>query len=302
MKSDPLQSHIKNNVDIFNIKLLNSTFISQKILPINYNNSPYILSDTNHNDVMYYDGMLYPDEILRENYGSTIEDYAVSGNLAAQSIAGLLSQYKNLDKHTSILDWGCAAGRVIRWLPKYVSSNLYGCDINCNYIYWCQKYLNNIGIFTQCSSFPHLPFRDNTFDIIYGLSVFTHINQLIDMWLLELKRILKPGGMLLITLHDNSAYQIIKNNLNNKKHTSSGAAFVIKRSFQQFPDISTFDRMSCGNGDPRGNFMFFSDENIRRTFGKIFTIKEKLTILDNSKYDLALNIGNFQTTYVLGNE
>jgi hypothetical protein len=37
--------------------------------------------------------------------------------------------------------------------------------------------------------------------------VFTHIDDLADAWLLELKRILQPGGRLYITIHDKHSMQ-----------------------------------------------------------------------------------------------
>lgn len=40
------------------------------------------------------------------------------------------------------------------------------------------------------------------FDVAYCFSVFTHLNERMqNLWLLELKRILKPGGILLLTVH-----------------------------------------------------------------------------------------------------
>ena len=49
---------------------------------------------------------------------------------------------------------------------------------------------------------PHLPFEDRYFDLIYCGSVFTHIDDLTDAWLLELRRVLSPQGRLYLTIHD----------------------------------------------------------------------------------------------------
>jgi hypothetical protein len=40
-------------------------------------------------------------------------------------------------------------------------------------------------------------------------SVFTHISDLADTWLMELKRILRPGGRLYVTIHDNRTIEIV---------------------------------------------------------------------------------------------
>jgi SAM-dependent methyltransferase len=49
---------------------------------------------------------------------------------------------------------------------------------------------------------PPLPFaEDNSFDLVYAFSVFTHIPaEHQEAWLLEMKRILKPGGFLVCTV------------------------------------------------------------------------------------------------------
>ena len=42
---------------------------------------------------------------------------------------------------------------------------------------------------------PTLPIPDQHFDVITAFSVFTHIDELESSWLLELRRVLKPGGL-----------------------------------------------------------------------------------------------------------
>ena len=56
--------------------------------------------------------------------------------------------------------------------------------------------------FATTTKVPHLPFEDWSFQFIYCASVFTHIDDLADAWLLELRRILAPGGRLYLTIHD----------------------------------------------------------------------------------------------------
>jgi len=46
---------------------------------------------------------------------------------------------------------------------------------------------------------PPLPFPDNSFDLIYAVSVFTHLSEEHQRtWLPELRRVLRPGGRLLL--------------------------------------------------------------------------------------------------------
>jgi len=49
------------------------------------------------------------------------------------------------------------------------------------------------------SSIPTLPVEDNSVDCIAAWSVFTHIETFELHWLAELRRILRPGGLALLT-------------------------------------------------------------------------------------------------------
>jgi SAM-dependent methyltransferase len=110
-----------------------------------------------------------------------------------------------------ILELGCRGGRMIRHL-KDISDicEIWGADLGEDAINWCQRYLSPPFKFVSTTSFPHLPFQDNYFDFIYAGSVFTHISVLSDMWLLELKRILRPGGRIYITIHDRRSIEANK--------------------------------------------------------------------------------------------
>ena len=47
-----------------------------------------------------------------------------------------------------------------------------------------------------------LPYEDDFFDAIYGISILTHLSKEMHFkWFNELKRVLKPEGIMLITTH-----------------------------------------------------------------------------------------------------
>ncbi len=114
---------------------------------------------------------------------------------------------KTLDDFPRILDFGCGCARVLRWLLSEVTSvEIHGCDIDEQAITWCQKHLPGMQ-FTRTDPEPPLPYADEAFDLVLNHSVFTHIDQRMqDLWLAELQRVLKPGGLALLSVHGPFAF------------------------------------------------------------------------------------------------
>src|SRR5207244_7454476 len=52
---------------------------------------------------------------------------------------------------------------------------------------------------------PPLPYPDEHFDFLYAFSVFTHLSvELARRWIIELRRVVKPDGLLWFTIHGES--------------------------------------------------------------------------------------------------
>ncbi len=128
--------------------------------------------------------------------------YWSSGRSHAEMIARLIDKHAGAPPRC-ILDWGCGSGRVIRHLPGCLGedSRYFGTDYNPRSIAWSQRTLAAIRFSTNGLA-PPLDFPDEFFDCIYGISVLTHLSEPMHFaWLAELKRALKPGGILITSTH-----------------------------------------------------------------------------------------------------
>lgn len=80
--------------------------------------------------------------------------------------------------------------------------NFYnGCDYNPKYVNWCKKNITKVK-FEQNNLSPPLKYSNCSFDLIYGISIFTHLSEKMHYeWMSELTRVLKRDGILFITTH-----------------------------------------------------------------------------------------------------
>lgn len=102
----------------------------------------------------------------------------------------------------NILDFGSGSGRVIRNLIRTGDgANYFGTDIDAELVEWCRKSIHGV----DWRSNPFMPpsdFNDGMFDFVYGISVFTHLDESYQLaWLEELYRITKQDAMLVLTVH-----------------------------------------------------------------------------------------------------
>ena len=147
-----------------------------------------------------------PDFFLYETYMLSYEFYYNDGLETAREIMNLLGkQYDILQKGMRCLDWGCGPARVTRHLPDLLpEAELHAADYNEQYINWCKSKIKGIQ-FEQTNISPPMLYPDAYFNIVMGLSVFTHLSEINHYaWMDELCRIIKPGGILFITTQGKS--------------------------------------------------------------------------------------------------
>jgi SAM-dependent methyltransferase len=81
---------------------------------------------------------------------------------------------------------------------------VHGSDRDGPAVDWCRRNLPFAEL-ARNDLAPPLPYPDATFDLVYALSVFTHLTAALQTaWRDELHRVLRPGGRALLTTHGRS--------------------------------------------------------------------------------------------------
>jgi SAM-dependent methyltransferase len=149
-----------------------------------------------------------PPTALRHYYGyrdGRYHDdlYLQSGLADVRSMRRILAEDGFDLPGERVLEFGCSGGRMLRHLEaEGREAEVWGVDLHSAAIHWAQAHLSPPFHFFTNTTAPHLPFEDGYFGLIFAGSVWTHIGELDDAWLLEMRRILRPGGRLYLTISD----------------------------------------------------------------------------------------------------
>lgn len=169
---------------------------------------------------------LPPPYFIYETYRLNYDKYISDGKETAQWLLSYIERYKEL-KDINILDWGCGPARVVRNLPDLLdcSCKCYASDYNKKYIVWCQKNIKNVE-FKENNLNPPLNYKNNSFDVVYAISIFTHLSSQVQKeWFDELIRVLKPNGIMFLTLQGDA----FKTKLTNKEKQLYDEGLLVER-------------------------------------------------------------------------
>ena len=219
-------------------------------------------------NLMAKDPVQIPDTRNREGYNN--EDHLgfwISGyNEYCKTLAAIEAHNLHSGRY---FDFGGSTGRVFRHFAFQSDKwDVWSSDFKLDSVEWNQLYYpSSIKVFLNNNA-PSLPLPDNYFDLVTAYSVFTHINESETTWLLELRRILKVGGIAYISIHDEATWANPKPNL-----------WETVKEFR--PDIADFKEMPIGktvvtfrNDDPYHCNVFHSREYIEKIWQRYFKICE----------------------------
>jgi len=144
-----------------------------------------------------------PQPLVHKVNGALSEEtFIYIGRCIADAITGEVTDVAAMKQ---ILDFGCGLGRVTaRMLDRAPGAQFTGFDIDPQMLDWCGQLLSSPRL--RCVA-ATLDLPDNSFDLVYAVSVFTHLDETTDFWLSEIHRLLRPGGRAFLTYHDETLYR-----------------------------------------------------------------------------------------------
>jgi ubiquinone/menaquinone biosynthesis C-methylase UbiE len=91
-----------------------------------------------------------------------------------------------------VLEVGCSNGRWLRWFKKEYNCEVFGLDNNS------EGFVNNQDIDFTVGDARKMPFKDNSFDLVFSLGLVEHFNKKErELLLKEQTRVLKDNGYLI---------------------------------------------------------------------------------------------------------
>lgn len=174
--------------------------------------------------------------------------------VAATDYLGYLIQLAGMKRDSHVLDPGCGLGRMAFMLAHYLGPNARyeGFDIMEDLVRWAQREITsrapqfrfehaniynkgyNDGGTIKASEFQ-FPYRDESFDVVFLTSVFTHmLAGDLRHYLDEIHRVLKPGGRCLATsflMNDESRVLI------GEGRSSQALVHPVEEAFTVNPEI-----------------------------------------------------------------
>jgi SAM-dependent methyltransferase len=173
--------------------------------------------------------------------------------------AGIAMADFSLTAETKVLDFGCGSGRTLLWWAAMSPRpHLFGTDIDRDAIDWVAPHLP---VETSVNGFdPPLSYTEGQMDIVYAISVLTHLGEVAqDAWLGELRRITRPGGVVLLSIHSEESNALLPK-ADRAKLSEQGILF--RRDYSLASKIF---------GDGYQN-TYHTDDYIQRHWGRFFTV------------------------------
>jgi SAM-dependent methyltransferase len=192
--------------------------------------------------------------------GAAAGAFVAEGRIVADQLVRILTaQGVAYPANGRVHDFGAGPGRVLAVLAgRYPSATYSASDIDPEAMAWCAREMADLATFSVNGHAPPLDIPDDTLDLVYSISVFTHLPEAMqDAWLAELRRVLKPGGHLLTTVINPLAYDL----------PEPVRAAALRSGFAYFGDAAPVDGLPDFY-----RLAYHTADYVRRSWGRFFEV------------------------------
>jgi SAM-dependent methyltransferase len=148
-----------------------------------------------------------PYDLMRRTAGKTLWQY-YHGGLRSYLPIAVLAEHEGVQLRgsTKILDFGCGVGRqLLHFCRDYPCPTYFACDVHPQSVEFIRRAYPQVVAYTSGFG-PPLDYEDKHFDMVYSVSVFSHLHPNDHgPWLKELSRIVRPGGYAFLTIEGATA-------------------------------------------------------------------------------------------------
>jgi len=171
------------------------------------------------------------ERMIVEHYKSSIEDYVIYlMHIATYRFAEPFVQNKR------VLDYGCGSGYGSARMAVTAAS-VDAVDVSDDAIKHARQQFPRQNLrFSSIDPMAPLPFPDGSFDTVLSFQVFEHVAD-VDHYIGEIRRVLTPGGMLVLVTPDRSTrlfpLQRPWNRWHIKEYSASSLASTLRPFFPE---------------------------------------------------------------------
>lgn len=142
------------------------------------------------------------------------------------------SMVKSLCADKTVLDAACGEGYGSFLMKKWGAASVDGVDIDKDTIEHASKLFASENVRFHTNTVEKLPFPDYTFDLIVSFETMEHVDNP-DMFLKEMKRVLKPDGIIILSC-PNDLYYYPDESVSNPFHKRKYNFFEFKEFAENY--------------------------------------------------------------------
>lgn len=169
-------------------------------------------------------------------FGKSSEQFLSSGIHHARMLLTVQEVFgqTHLGDGGTVYDLGSGAGRALRWFQRIEGVNCIGSDVLERAVSWCDSHLD--GRYFVNEQRPPLPLEDDSCDLVYALSIFSHFGEeAAELWMAELARVCRPDGLIVVTTHGAFTLGVLLESEEHRTHfhVAGDRAVSILRGFER---------------------------------------------------------------------